>query len=142
MPIDKKALGAIIKDIRIQRRETLEEFADSLQKVTKVTRPTKSGISKWERGINMPNPITIEAIAKLGNMTTEELLDRANSLQMSDSDVLQELKEVINRLQPIDQSDNLTREEREIIKQVRELNASDQKTLVDFLTFLIWKNKI
>lgn len=71
MVIDKKILGQRIKNIRINRKETMEQFAQELDS-------GKSNVSKWERGNNIPNDITLAKIADLGN-TTVELLTRPNT---------------------------------------------------------------
>lgn len=34
----------------------------------------KSNVSRWERGENIPNSITLKKIAELGNITVDELL--------------------------------------------------------------------
>lgn len=72
----KEALGQRIKAIRVKRNETLEEFAKSIKKQTDSKLKTnKSNVSKWEKGLNVPNDITLNAIAELGNVTTLYLLE-------------------------------------------------------------------
>ena len=65
--IDKKAVGRRIKQIRINKGCTLEAFG-------KVINASKSSISEWEKGKNVPNRSRLEIIAKKGNMTVNELL--------------------------------------------------------------------
>lgn len=68
-------LGARIKQIRVQKKMTLEEFANEIRKQTDNKSKTgKSNVSKWERDENVPNDITLKAIADLGNMSVDELL--------------------------------------------------------------------
>ncbi|MFW3479644.1 helix-turn-helix domain-containing protein [Aerococcus urinaeequi] len=68
-------LGNRIKDVRIKRNETLEQFANNIKKMTEGTvNTTKSNVSKWERGLNVPNDRTLTAIAKLGDTTVDMLL--------------------------------------------------------------------
>lgn len=75
MDIDKKALGQRIKDIRVKRKENMQQFADMIKNETdNASTPGKSNVSRWERGENIPNDITLEAIAKLGGKTVDELL--------------------------------------------------------------------
>ncbi|MDT2864287.1 helix-turn-helix domain-containing protein [Vagococcus carniphilus] len=84
---NKKKLGQKIKDIRINRKETLEEFANQIKKKTDFTiKTTKSNVSKWEKGLNIPNDITLNAIAELGHTTVEHLLnqDTDNTAPSSD----------------------------------------------------------
>ncbi|HEM3634298.1 TPA: helix-turn-helix transcriptional regulator [Streptococcus suis] len=65
--IDKKAIGLRIKSIRQDKGMTLEEFG-------KLFGAGKSNVSKWENGITVPNAERLKAIAKIGDMTVEQLL--------------------------------------------------------------------
>jgi hypothetical protein len=67
--IDKKAVGRRIKQIRINKGCTLEVFGklDNLN-------ASKSIVLRWENGTSLPNRSRLEIIAKLGNMTVNELL--------------------------------------------------------------------
>lgn len=73
MDIDKIAVGKRIRDIRINYRvdgknkTTLEDFA-------KLVDSDKSNVSRWERGKNIPNEITLRKIADLGSLSVDELL--------------------------------------------------------------------
>lgn len=68
-------LGQRIKKIRVSRKETLEEFANAIQKnADKTIKTTKSNVSKWEKGLNIPNDIALFSIAQLGNMSRDELI--------------------------------------------------------------------
>lgn len=70
------ALGQRIKEIRINLGETMEEFANTIREKTDNTQRTgKSNVSKWERGENIPNDITLKAIAALAGISVDELLD-------------------------------------------------------------------
>ncbi|MHC0551394.1 helix-turn-helix domain-containing protein [Salinicoccus sp. CNSTN-B1] len=69
MDIDKKLLGQRIKNIRVNRQETMEQFAKKLNS-------GKSNVSKWESGKNVPNDITLKKIAELGEFLQITLLDR------------------------------------------------------------------
>lgn len=64
---DKKNIGLRIKSIRQNLGMTLEEFG-------KLLNAGKSNVRKWEIGASLPNPERIKNIAKLGNMTVDELL--------------------------------------------------------------------
>lgn len=73
--INKLALGKRIKNIRVTRKDTLETFAQAIQVETNHTlKTTKSNVSKWEKGSNIPNDITLKAIADLGNTTVDYLI--------------------------------------------------------------------
>lgn len=75
MNIDKKMLGHRIKDIRLKQKLNMEQFAHKIKDETNnVSSPGKSNVSRWERGENIPNDITLEAIAKLGSVTVDEML--------------------------------------------------------------------
>ena len=65
--IDKNKLGSRIFKIRSNMNLTLDEFG-------KIINASKSSISEWEKGKNVPNRTRLEAIAKKGNMTVNELL--------------------------------------------------------------------
>lgn len=60
----------------------MEEFAENIIKASNNSVKTgKSNVSRWEKGLNKPNDITLQAIAKLGNTTVNQLL---NSNPLSD----------------------------------------------------------
>ena len=65
--IDKIKLGHRIFKIRNSMNLTLDEFG-------KVINASKSSISEWEKGKNVPNRSRLEIIAKKGNITVNELL--------------------------------------------------------------------
>lgn len=68
MEINKNQLGKRIKDIRVNVcGKTMEEFG-------KLVDSGKSNVSRWERGENVPNDLTLKKIAELGNVSVEELL--------------------------------------------------------------------
>lgn len=81
--IDKKAVGRRIKQIRINKGCTLEAFGKligaskssvSEWETGKHLPPRKSIVLRWENGTSLPNQSRLEIIAKLGNMTVNELL--------------------------------------------------------------------
>ena len=68
--IDKALLGERIKEIRVKRKETLDQFAKKIRlKTDNKIKTTKSNVSKWEKGENIPNDVTLQAIADLGKTT-------------------------------------------------------------------------
>lgn len=68
MEVNKKQLGKRIKDIRVNScNSTMEEFGN-------LVGAGKSNVSRWERGENIPNDLTLKKIAELGNVSTEYLL--------------------------------------------------------------------
>ena len=56
--MDKKVIGQKIKEIRLNRGMTLEEFG-------KMFRATKSNVLKWENGTSLPNKSRLKKIADL-----------------------------------------------------------------------------
>ena len=65
--INKIAVGARIREIRLARGMTLEEFG-------KLFSASKSIASRWEKGKSIPNNIRIKAIADMANISVQELL--------------------------------------------------------------------
>lgn len=67
MKIDKKAVGQRIKNIRLNKGMTLEEFG-------KLFNATKSNVNSWEIGNALPNKERIKTISKIVNISINELL--------------------------------------------------------------------
>lgn len=67
MKIDKKAVGQRIKNIRLNKGMTLEEFG-------KLFKATKSNVNSWENGVSLPNKERLKTISKIGNISINELL--------------------------------------------------------------------
>ena len=67
MKIDKKAVGQRIKNIRLNKGMTLEEFG-------KLFNADKSIVYYWEKGKTTPNKERIKTISKIGNISINELL--------------------------------------------------------------------
>ncbi|WP_303266007.1 helix-turn-helix domain-containing protein [Staphylococcus hominis] len=65
--VNKKEVGKRIKRIRQNKGMNLEEFG-------KLFSVSKSNVSKWESGANLPNSERLHTIAKLNNQTVDELL--------------------------------------------------------------------
>lgn len=60
-------IGDKIRTIRLEKGMTLEEFG-------KMFGATKGNVLKWEQGKSSPNPERLKTIAKIADMTIEELL--------------------------------------------------------------------
>lgn len=65
--IDKKIVGQKIKNIRLEKGMTLEEFG-------KMFGASKSNVRSWEIGTNLPNPERLKIIAKIADISIDELL--------------------------------------------------------------------
>jgi len=68
MEVDKKAVGLRIKSIRISRGFNMEEFGKL------VNNTSKGAVNNWEKGINLPNAERLSIIARLGDISVNELL--------------------------------------------------------------------
>lgn len=65
--INKQVVGQRIKDIRLSKRMTMEEFGKLLE-------IGKGGVNNWEKGSNLPNTKRMVKIAELGETTVDKLL--------------------------------------------------------------------
>lgn len=65
--VDKKAVGARIKQIRINKGYTLEAFG-------KLFGAKKGNVQQWEKGRSLPNKERLANITKIADMTVNELL--------------------------------------------------------------------
>lgn len=65
--INKKAVGSRIKQIRTNKGYTLESFG-------KLFGASKSNVQKWETGFTLPNKERLATIAKIADMTVNELM--------------------------------------------------------------------
>lgn len=92
MKPNKKLVGKRIQAIRLEKGLTLEQFGEligaskssiSEWESGKHLPPAKSIISRWEKGVMLPNSSRLERIAKLGNITVNELLygDNENDIE-------------------------------------------------------------
>lgn len=63
----KKSLGETIKDYRIQQKMTQEFVAEHLG-------VSRQAVSKWESGVSDPSTSNLIALARLFNVSPEELL--------------------------------------------------------------------
>lgn len=68
MEVDKNSVGTRINEIRKEKGLTLKEFGK------KVDNAGKSVVSKWERGLTIPNNKRLKLIAEIGEITVDELL--------------------------------------------------------------------
>lgn len=69
MDINKKEVGERIKFIRISLGLTMEEFGE------KVGKALKSNVSKWERGVSLPNNARLKQISEIGQVSMLYLLE-------------------------------------------------------------------
>ena len=70
--IIKKSLGEIIKEYRMNCNMTQEFVAESLG-------VSRQAVSKWESGVTSPSKSNLFALAKLFNVSAEELIHKVNT---------------------------------------------------------------
>ena len=64
---EKISIGKRIRKIRLEKGMTTKEFGQLFN-------ATDSNVSSWEKGRTSPNPERLNLIAKIGNVTIDELL--------------------------------------------------------------------
>ena len=64
---DKKAIGSRIRNIRLNKGMTLEEFGSLFN-------ASKSIVYRWENGTSIPNAERFKAISKIGDVSIDNLL--------------------------------------------------------------------
>lgn len=84
--INKTAVGERLKSIRLSKGMTLEEFGSLFG-------AEKSNVSKWEKGKSIPSPDRLNKIAKISDISVDELL-----YGNEDSLILELLKDFENEL--------------------------------------------
>lgn len=65
--LEKEKLGTRIKNIRLKKGMTTKEFGSLLS-------ATDSNVTSWEKGRTSPNPERLKTIAKIADISVEELL--------------------------------------------------------------------
>lgn len=104
---NKIEVGKRIKNIRINLKETTAEFANNFDPPS-----SNSLVSRWERGVNLPNSERLKVIADLGGISVDELL-------YSDTDFrkLQKIKEKIIKAYKLEDINEVF----EYLKQIEEI---------------------
>lgn len=75
MNVDKDKIAKLIKEARLKKQDTMEEFAKRISVASNgKANPGKSNVSKWERGLHIPNDVTLQAIAQIEDKTLDEFL--------------------------------------------------------------------
>lgn len=74
--MDKKTdIGLRIKSIRLAKGLNLREFGEEISKLTKEKKYISDSIvSRWEKGVSIPNAKRLKAIAEYGNVSINFLL--------------------------------------------------------------------
>ena len=68
----EKQLGRNIRDIRLEKGMTLEEFCLHFDE----PKPAPSIISRWERGVSVPNPQRLKRLCEIGGLELSDLYKR------------------------------------------------------------------
>lgn len=84
----KNNIANKIKELRIINGLTQQEFAEILYTYQPI-------VSKWERGEATPNILTLTKIAKLANITLEELLEKETPKENALSETAKENLKII-----------------------------------------------
>lgn len=70
-------VGEKIKSIRLSLGDTMERFGERFN-------TSKGTVNNWEKGRNLPNKENLLIIAKLGNITVEELLKENKAIDFDE----------------------------------------------------------
>lgn len=131
MHIDNKEVGARIQNIRKSLGLSLEEFG------RRIDNTSRSLVSRWERGVNLPNNKRLAMIAELADMPVDELLYGSfpvfcrqildelieqNHYVVSQRDVMFILSNAGNKIQ----AENLSYEHAERIKEILEESIEER----------------
>lgn len=75
--MDKKQIGAFLKELRKEKGLTQDEFAQEFSKFCfgDVGLVSDATISKWERGESIPNILDIQRLAQFYDITIDEILN-------------------------------------------------------------------
>lgn len=72
---NKQEIGLRIKNIRLNNSKNLREFGEEISKLSNEKKYISDSIvSRWEKGVSIPNAKRLKAIANYGNVTTNFLL--------------------------------------------------------------------
>lgn len=89
--LNKIKLGNKIREIRMSKGDTLEEFGIRIAHnlgIPEEKAPNKSNISRWEAGSAQPNQKRLKAIADIGQLSVNNLLYGNLNIQVSVDDYL------------------------------------------------------
>ena len=95
--VSTHSVGERIKRIRVEYGDNLQEFGKRISEKMGIPReqaPADSLVSRWEKGKNRPNSDRLKAIAELGGITVNQLL---NSNPLSDYPTNELIKELERR---------------------------------------------
>ena len=91
-----RSLGERIKRIRIEYGDNLQRFGERVAEtmgIPKDQAPADSLVSRWEKGKNRPNSERLKAIAELGGITVNQLLNSNPLSDYSTDELIQELEQ-------------------------------------------------
>lgn len=106
----KKEVGNRIRNIRITSpkvKDKLQGKKPTLERFATLVDSNKSNVSRWERGLNIPNEITLRIIAEYGDTSVEELLhgNRSEVISRAIDDALEDFVNFNDNLDSLDIED-------------------------------------
>jgi len=98
MAISNYLLGQKISSIRLNLGLSQEQFAERIGDITNNETITKGTVNNWEHGRNKPNKARQLAIAKLGNISLDELINDERGLNLWEKSTGFNQKEIDNQI--------------------------------------------
>lgn len=91
--IDKVQVGRRIRNIRINQKMTMKKFGEMFTPIA-----SDSIVSRWERGISLPNNQRLKEIADLGNTSTNYILYGVNDIVLPSFNDFNDIQDTINSI--------------------------------------------
>lgn len=132
--INKKAVGSRIKQIRLNKGYTLENFG-------KLFGASRGNVQAWEYGTSLPNKERIKNISKIADITVNELLygsideyfeNNIDTLLKNNSILKEDAREVfINTYKVIDKTKEIARNENIDLNDIESLNRMCNRVILE-----------
>lgn len=90
--VSTNSVGERIQRIRLENGYSLNTFGIEIGKRLNSERVKEGIISRWENGVSLPNKERLKAIAEIGNITVNQLLNSNPLSDYSTDELLQELE--------------------------------------------------
>ena len=90
--ISTNSVGERIQRIRLENGYSLNTFGIEIGKRLNSERVKEGIISRWENGVSLPNNERLKAIAELGDITVNQLLNSNPLSDYSNEELIQELE--------------------------------------------------
>lgn len=132
--INKKAVGSRIKQIRLNKGYTLENFG-------KLFGASRGNVQAWEYGTSLPNKERIKNISKIADVTVNELLygsideyfeNNIDTLLKNNSILKEDTREVfVNTYKVIDKTKEIARNENIDLNDIESLNRICNRVILE-----------